>query len=65
MELNEINTIATATVAFVAVLSLMIAFYYNIRTYSPNTSLEEIIFLELVGIFTIIVFIKWIRRRLK
>ena len=63
MELNELEAISTAVIAFITVLSLMVAFYYNLK--SSRTKTEDIIFLELIIILTVIVFIKWIERRIK
>ncbi len=63
MELNELEAISTAVIAFITVLALMVAFYYNLK--SSRTKTEDIIFLELIIILTVIVFIKWIERRIK
>jgi len=63
MELNELEAISTAVIAFITVLALMVAFYYNLK--SSRTKTEDIIFLELIIILTVIVFIKWVINWLK
>ena len=60
MDPDSLGALSTSVIAFVAIISLMFGFYYNIKT--ANTRMSHIITLELLFIIALGLFVmrmKW------
>ena len=63
MKFDEINAISTAVVSFATIIGLMAGFYFGMKDL--NTSLFYVVLCEFVFLNMIIIFILWIRRKVK
>ena len=59
MNIEEVNALSTAVIAFVTILGLMVGFYYNLQ--SSKTEFAQIIFFEIIIVIIILLFISLIR----
>lgn len=63
MIFEKINTISTAIIAYVTMVGLMSGLYFNLKAL--NISLIYILLFETIFIFSIWLFISWIKIKVK
>ena len=58
MKAENINAVATSTIAFVTILGLMVGFYFNLQ--SAGIRIIYIVVFELLFVIAIVLFIIWV-----
>ena len=61
MDAEHINALSTAVIAFVTVIAATIGFYYNLK--QTETITQNIIIVELIFIISVMIFVRWVRRK--